>query len=153
MECQLSPRKVRGTPQLASWSAQGGFLLFAFLAGVDAFMKDGGNFRAFDADFFQADFRVHAKRKPFILSGKAVLETPPLAPAGGNFQIQAAFVKVTLALEVGAMLRISRSVSDMGATLSGYCLGAIVAPKVAPVMGQMSLVTRGKTRSNQPRKP
>lgn len=145
MECQLSPRKVRGTPQLASWSAQGGFLLFAFLAGVDAFMKDGANFRAFDADFFQADFRVHAKRKPFLLSGKAVLETPPLALAGGNFQIQAAFVKVTLALGSGSNVADFAVCERHGGNSFGVLLGGNCCPESCPRNGSD---VAGYTRKN-----
>nr|WP_298034916.1 hypothetical protein [uncultured Desulfovibrio sp.] len=53
------------------------------------------------AGILQAHVRIHAKGKPLFFSGKTILDTPPLAPSGGNLDIQAFAIRQLVAFFPG----------------------------------------------------
>jgi hypothetical protein len=60
---------------------------------IDAIRDQLAHLVAPVARLLQSDVRVHAERNPLLLAGEAILETPPTARRGCDFQIEAAAVE------------------------------------------------------------
>ena len=76
----------KGSGLLLFYSCNSRLGFLALVTGVNALFKKFFCLFAPFSRIFQADSRVGAKGYAFFLALKAILETPPLAPAGGQLR-------------------------------------------------------------------
>ena len=86
----------------------------AFLSGVKPLPQHVLDLRRPATRFLQAHGGIHAKGKSLFFSGKTVLDTPPLAPTGGNLDIQTFAIRQLVAFSLGFAARMAASVNIEG---------------------------------------
>jgi hypothetical protein len=92
--------------------------------------------------FLEAYLGIYTQRDTLLFPGDSVLEAPPLAPRGGNFQIQATGVRQFVWLLLGLCLLAGDIVE--GHVGGNYFRGCGVAPNVAPCCPRMSMYWVGR---------
>lgn len=98
----------------------------AVFAWIDSIRQQSAGFIAALAGQLEANVGIDAQANPLVLALDAVFETPPLAPTGGNFKVEAFLVRQLEGFLAG-LGGADRSIGEghLGATPAG---GVIVAP-------------------------
>lgn len=110
-------------------SAGGGLLGLSALARVDPGGQELTCLVPLLPGLLEADVGVGAEGDPLLLALDTVLQAPPFAPAGGNFQVHAFFVGQLVGLGLGLGGLDGGIGQGHGGNSSG---GSSVAPDVAP---------------------